>query len=468
MNILKFILHSIILFLTVNLQAQITIDGTITDSELNPISNALVEIIDQYDTTNYYSAATDASGYFSISNIFTDLAERKNIVPSDFIILRNYPNPFNPSTIIYYELPKSENIEIKIYDILGREVRALFDNFQKAGIYTLNWDGRNNWNSSVAAGVYFCRLKTMLEVCRRCDRSRGGERGRERRGGRTDGRLAIGGHSLLDPELAPTVADQFEAVRAVGPIVDLLEPAAPRAHPRQRSPGRLHGPALRAGRRPAPGGPARLPRRRQPGCDGLHDRTCAAPRTASPAAGAPRWSPSSPRSRSTPTIPRSAIPTSPSAPHTTLPRRPRPASYPRVELRRPTRSRGVAGWCRRPCLAASCSSTPIRRLVELGVVVICCGGGGIPVPADDTRELGGLEAVIDKDRVSAMLAVHLGASVLAITTSSRRRLREPRNGAAPLPTPTRRRGGPNPAGPRTLPAGQHGTQDRGGARATST
>ena len=154
------ILSALVILIFQNVSAQITINGTITDSELNPISNALVEIIDQDDTTNYYSATTDASGYFSISNIFTDLAEQQNIVPSDFIVLRNYPNPFNPSTIIYYELPKSENIEIKIYDILGREVRTLYNNFHKAGTYTLNWDGRNNWNSPVAAGVYFCRLKT--------------------------------------------------------------------------------------------------------------------------------------------------------------------------------------------------------------------------------------------------------------------------------------------------------------------
>ena len=151
---------ALLLISTLNLTAQITINGTITDSELKPISNALVVIIDQDDTTNYYSTNTNESGFFSITIIFTDYVARKDIVPSNFIVLRNYPNPFNPSTIIYYELPKSENIEIKIYDILGREVRTLFSDFHKAGTYTLEWNGRNDWNSPVAAGVYFCRLKT--------------------------------------------------------------------------------------------------------------------------------------------------------------------------------------------------------------------------------------------------------------------------------------------------------------------
>ncbi|MCW8848775.1 MAG: T9SS type A sorting domain-containing protein [Melioribacteraceae bacterium] len=160
MNTIKFIIIALlILFVSSETTAQITIDGTITDSELNPISNALVEIIDEGDTTNYYTSTTNESGYFLISNI-TGIGDAKTSLPSDFIVLRNYPNPFNPSTIIYYELPKAENIEIKIYDILGREVITLYNGFHKAGTYTLNWDGRNDWNSSVSAGIYFCRLKT--------------------------------------------------------------------------------------------------------------------------------------------------------------------------------------------------------------------------------------------------------------------------------------------------------------------
>lgn len=151
---------TLLLFLVIKINAQITIDGTITDSEFNPISNVLVEIIDDDDTTNYYSSTTNAVGYFNIANIFTDIGAAQTSLLFDFIVLRNYPNPFNPSTILYYELPKSENVEIKIYDILGREVRTLFNSFHKAGTFTLNWDGRNDWNTSVAAGVYFCRLKT--------------------------------------------------------------------------------------------------------------------------------------------------------------------------------------------------------------------------------------------------------------------------------------------------------------------
>jgi len=156
----------VILILLISLQlhtqifAQITIDGTISDSELNPISNALVEIIDEQYSTNVYFANTNEDGYFIISGI-TDVKDANNSTPTDYIILRNYPNPFNPSTIIYFELPIADNIEIKIYDILGREVRTLFNNYQKAGVYQMIWDGRNNFGVGVSAGVYLCRLKTQ-------------------------------------------------------------------------------------------------------------------------------------------------------------------------------------------------------------------------------------------------------------------------------------------------------------------
>ena len=152
-----------LLFISLLLQSKVTaqfsINGTITDPSSVPINNAFVEIIDEDDTTNYYSTYTNESGSFIISNI-TDVYKSSNKLPNNFLVLSNYPNPFNPSTIIYYELPRAENIEIKIYDIIGREVRTILSKFQKAGIYNISWDGRSNFNKPVAAGVYLCRLKT--------------------------------------------------------------------------------------------------------------------------------------------------------------------------------------------------------------------------------------------------------------------------------------------------------------------
>ena len=72
--------------------------------------------------------------------------------PSSFI-LSAYPNPFNPSTTIAYDLPKAGHISLRVFDLLGREVAVLKDGFVEAGTYHLMFDG-----SGLASGIYFARL----------------------------------------------------------------------------------------------------------------------------------------------------------------------------------------------------------------------------------------------------------------------------------------------------------------------
>lgn len=70
----------------------------------------------------------------------------------------NYPNPFNPSTTISYQVPAAARVTLRVYDILGRELRSLVNNFQEAGEYRVDWDGRDADLQPVATGVYFYRL----------------------------------------------------------------------------------------------------------------------------------------------------------------------------------------------------------------------------------------------------------------------------------------------------------------------
>jgi hypothetical protein len=140
--------------------AQITINGNVSDNEFNPVNNALVQIVDEGNKSNFYSAYTDQNGNFSIYVIVSGVSHGRSKIPDNNIVLKNYPNPFNPSTIIYYELPAPGEIEIKIYDILGKEIRSLYSGFRMKGSHRVTWDGRNNWDSAVAAGIYLCWLKT--------------------------------------------------------------------------------------------------------------------------------------------------------------------------------------------------------------------------------------------------------------------------------------------------------------------
>lgn len=82
------------------------------------------------------------------------VVENKMPSQNDFRIYPNHPNPFNPSTTIRYELPSELHVELKIYDILGREVAALVSEVQKAGQYNVRFDG-----SSLPSGVYIYTIK---------------------------------------------------------------------------------------------------------------------------------------------------------------------------------------------------------------------------------------------------------------------------------------------------------------------
>jgi len=79
-----------------------------------------------------------------------------NLVPVQNQLYQNYPNPFNSSTIIKYQLKKENYITIKIYDIIGREVKTLVNGSMEAGTYQTEWNAEG-----LPSGIYFCRIKAV-------------------------------------------------------------------------------------------------------------------------------------------------------------------------------------------------------------------------------------------------------------------------------------------------------------------
>jgi photosystem II stability/assembly factor-like uncharacterized protein len=85
-------------------------------------------------------------------------------VAQEFMLFDNYPNPFNPSTTIRYALPGQANVTLRIYNILGQEIRTLVNERQSAGVRSVVWDGRNNLNQAVSSGIYIYRLQAGARV----------------------------------------------------------------------------------------------------------------------------------------------------------------------------------------------------------------------------------------------------------------------------------------------------------------
>jgi len=111
------------------------------------------------DTQNKYSVFSNSLsvgiGYQLPKDNLTD-----NIPPVDFDLKQNYPNPFNPSTSIQFALPTKQYVNLKIYNLLGQEIKTLIREDKQAGYHTVSWDGKDNSGHSVSSGIYLYRLET--------------------------------------------------------------------------------------------------------------------------------------------------------------------------------------------------------------------------------------------------------------------------------------------------------------------
>jgi hypothetical protein len=83
-----------------------------------------------------------------------------SLSPQRLEVNQNYPNPFNPATTISFNLPTSSKVTLKVYNLLGQEVRTLVDYNMEAGSHSISWDGRDNAGDPVSSGVYLYSLHT--------------------------------------------------------------------------------------------------------------------------------------------------------------------------------------------------------------------------------------------------------------------------------------------------------------------
>ncbi|MGA8265322.1 MAG: T9SS type A sorting domain-containing protein, partial [Ignavibacteriaceae bacterium] len=88
------------------------------------------------------------------ADILSAIQSNNSTVVNEYKLSQNYPNPFNPSTIIKYQIPNAGRVTIKIYDLLGREIKTLVDEYQQSGAYETSFNASN-----LASGIYFYQIK---------------------------------------------------------------------------------------------------------------------------------------------------------------------------------------------------------------------------------------------------------------------------------------------------------------------
>jgi hypothetical protein len=130
------------------------------DYDFEVVPGSSVEFVHEiFDNTGggHPDDGFDATLYtLDFSNVVTDVDEQLfSLTPNVFELHQNYPNPFNPSTIISFSLPKAGITTLKIYDVLGREITTLVNEFKNAGVYTYEFNAGN-----LSSGIYIYSLQS--------------------------------------------------------------------------------------------------------------------------------------------------------------------------------------------------------------------------------------------------------------------------------------------------------------------
>jgi len=135
--------------------------GTAIAGHLNTVGGKWTLGHSQFPDLPYFNGKFDDVKFYnySRSEVVGVEDETDTGLPEDFALDQNYPNPFNPTTDIRYALPEDNRVRLAVYDLLGRKVTTLVNEYKPAGRYTVTWDGTNQYGLQMSTGVYFYRIE---------------------------------------------------------------------------------------------------------------------------------------------------------------------------------------------------------------------------------------------------------------------------------------------------------------------
>ena len=141
--------------------AEPLLEGWVRLDSGEPVADARVQLFDLTDLRRgaIARAMTDGTGYFSLPLA----ALTGQVLPARFALGPNYPNPFNPSTIIPYQLAASSEVRLEVFNLLGQRIATLVDGERSAGFHTATWDAVDAGDRAVGAGVYIYRMTVGAE-----------------------------------------------------------------------------------------------------------------------------------------------------------------------------------------------------------------------------------------------------------------------------------------------------------------
>ncbi len=139
--------------------SHVYIFGYVKDSlSKSAVPGVWIEAINESDSLERAGDYTDKSGRYVIDLLVTGGLVKDQTIVRDFKLFQNFPNPFNPTTIVPFQIPEPTRVNITIYDLLGRKIKTLVDRKMLSGYYQSIWDGTNDRGLGVSTGIYFYRL----------------------------------------------------------------------------------------------------------------------------------------------------------------------------------------------------------------------------------------------------------------------------------------------------------------------
>ena len=116
-----------------------------------------------------YISSADSNLYAFVDSIQSGIGSKENRYNGieSFQLMQNYPNPFNPETVISYQLSMNSDVELTVYDVLGRKVKTLVNQTQNSGEHSIVWDARDEKNYPVSSGIYFYQMTTENQILKK-------------------------------------------------------------------------------------------------------------------------------------------------------------------------------------------------------------------------------------------------------------------------------------------------------------
>jgi hypothetical protein len=139
---------------------------TVVSLRFDSLASWIFDIGAVFATGTWNLAATDRQdtnwvqdGPFALTIDLSTLDIRDLFgIPKEFALHQNYPNPFNPTTILRFDLPIATNVQLDIYDILGRKISRLASEQMEPGYHSIIWSGRDRSGRQIPSGIYIARL----------------------------------------------------------------------------------------------------------------------------------------------------------------------------------------------------------------------------------------------------------------------------------------------------------------------